>query len=509
MLKINNLSEKFFTRVLLAVLGGTLYFLGFVGFDVWPLSWICLVPLFFALEGVTPRIGLFLGWLFGITLTLGGFYWIAYTIHVFAGMPWIAGVAGLLILAALQGSQFALFGLLYVWLRRRMKLSVLLIAPVAFVAAEFVSPQLFPHYFANSQYKLIPLIQMCDVTGVLGLSALLVFANAVIFSVLINWMEDKTFKWKPIAALLATFAVVLTYGYLRIDQVEKSGFVAPKIKFGIAQINMGIYEKARDPKKALRLLKEETVRLRDDGAQIVVWPETGVQRPIFSANEEFASKEVWGDLNVPILTGAYQEETLSGRRNIFNLAALIDENGKILGEYRKVKLLMMGEYIPLGETFPFLYKMMPYIGRITAGEDDEPFKFKEYLLGVNVCYEDILPRLINKMMRHSPNVIVNLTNDNWFGETHEPLQHLVLAALRSVEHRRWLVRSTNTGISAFVDAAGRIIDPTPLMQMAAISSDVPMLSGKTFYSIFGDIIGWLSLLFIVKALIIKAGRSKK
>lgn len=494
-------------RFLLAAASGVLYFVAFVGFDQWYLAWVCLVPLLFALEGVSAKDGFFIGWLFGTVALVGGFSWVAYTIHVFAFMPWIVSGIGCLLLNIAQATEFAVFGLIYALLRRRTSMSPLIIATAAFVAAEFCCPQLFPHYFGNSQYRQIAVIQISDITGVLGVTGLLVLANAALFEIIRGLQQQRRLAWRP--ALWAGGAVILAlaYGFLRIPIIKNWMESSPKVRFGIAQANLGIYEKKRNPKKALRLNEEMTVTLAEMGAQIVVWPETAVQAPVLSANARKLPEVVFGDLKTPVFTGVIQQDPADIGDPMYNAAVLTDAEGNISGQYRKQKLLMLGEYIPLGESFPWLYDAFPYISRFTPGDSNEPIAFGDYSFSVNICYEEILPRLIRRMMAREPNAIVNITNDNWFGRTHEPLQHLVLAAFRSVEHRRWLVRSTNTGISAFVDATGRIVERTPLMEQATLIADVPMMTGSTLYARFGDWLGWMCV--AVTTLLLLAGRRKK
>lgn len=480
-------------RLVLAAVGGALYFLAFVGFEQWYLAWICLVPLLFAIDGLSPWCAFFVGWLFGTVALTGGFYWVAYTIHVFAFMPWWASALGCLLLCIAQAAEFALFALAYAWLRGRTHISPLLIATAAFVSAEFLSPQLFPHYFGNSQYLRIPLIQICDITGVLGVTALIVFVNAAIYIMIRNFMTERCLCWRLGLSVAAVIAVVIGYGYLRIQAVDAEMADRPKVRFGIAQANMGIYEKKRDPQKAIRINQEMSLKLKGQGAEIVIWPETAVQAPVLRYDAGRLPDEVTGGIGIPILTGALSRDYGLANYPLYNIAILADERGDIIGSYVKQKLLMFGEHVPFGDVFPSLYKMLPYISRFTAGDSKAPVKFRDYLMSVNICYEEILPRLIGEMMKGGANVIVNITNDNWFGKTHEPMQHLVLAAFRAVEHRRWLVRSTNTGISAFVDATGRIVERSPLMEPAAMIADVPMMRGETIYARYGDWFAWLCL----------------
>ncbi len=190
----------------------------------------------------------------------------------------------------------------------------------------------------------------------------------------------------------------------------------------------------------------------------------------------------------------------------YNSAVLLDKDGIIRGINDKVFLLAFGEYMPFGDTFPWLYQLSPETSRFRHGTKTSPIEYafdgnRNARMGILVCYEDLLPRQAQKVAAHNPNVFINLTNDAWFGQTAEPEHHLNLALLRTVEYRRWLVRSTNTGISVFVDAAGRRLAETRLTDAETLLREVPLLELRTVYSYLGDWplaclalgLGWLVL----------------
>jgi apolipoprotein N-acyltransferase len=176
-------------------------------------------------------------------------------------------------------------------------------------------------------------------------------------------------------------------------------------------------------------------------------------------------------------------------------------------------LVPFGEYIPFGETFPALYKLLPVRGRFQPGETSEPLLFGKYLLSVNICYEDIFPGHIRSLMRgradrRKPDVLINLTNDSWYGNTTEPVEHLALASFRSIEHRRSLVRATNTGISAFVDPLGRIVARSGIWTRETLVDRVPMMQGSTVYGVLGDWIGWLCGMLALAGFALSVRRGK-
>src|SRR5205085_5494584 len=188
---------------------------------------------------------------------------------------------------------------------------------------------------------------------------------------------------------------------------------------------------------------------------------------------------------------------VSAKRERWNSAIVVSPDGQIGDHFDKIALLAFGEYIPFGDWFPFLYEWSPLAGHLTRGTSTTPLHAAGYRFATFICYEDILPGLVRDLMKDHgegrPHALVNLTNDSWYGAGHEQIQHLMLAAVRSIEHRRWLVRATSTGISAFVDASGRIVQSIPKDVRGVSVRDVPMLQGTTLYEVAGDWPGWLSL----------------
>lgn len=199
---------------------------------------------------------------------------------------------------------------------------------------------------------------------------------------------------------------------------------------------------------------------------------------------------------VPLLMGAMTFGGELPMRNAdceacFNSALLMQPDGRVSGLYDKAFLLVFGEYIPFGERFPELYDLLPESSRFQPGTRTEPLAFGDFRLGVLICYEDLLPSFARRVAIHDPHVLLNLTNDAWFGQTAEPYHHLQLAQMRAVEYRRWLVRSTNTGVSVFIDALGERRVETVLTGAETLLQDVPMLEGRTVYARLGDWPLWL------------------
>jgi apolipoprotein N-acyltransferase len=479
-------------RLLLPTLSGVLYFLSWIGFGIWPLAFVCFVPLLWALKEATPRRALWLGAWMGFVTHLGGYTWIMYVLQVFALAPLPLAFLGYLLVCIVQGFLFGVMSFSLVWVGRRTRWSAAALLPVVLVASEFAYPLLFQSYTGVALMPVLPLVQIADLGGPLLLSALPAVVNGALFETIKAWRKTGS---APIAAMTASLVAIVgssAYGYARLLRVDREEQIAPKISVGLAQPNVGETELHDNPMASVRTLQDETAELHARGADLVVWPEVGYNvRPIRAGDTD--GRAITGGIPAAAIVGAIRVEG----RSVFNSAVLIDENGRIGDHYDKIQLLAFGEYIPGGEWFPQLYQWSPLSSPLTRGRTTAPLHWRQWRFASFICYEDILPAIVRAIMADHgdgrAHAMVNLTNDSWYGAGHEQEQHLMLAAVRSIEHRRWLLRATSTGISAFVDASGRVRQRIERNQRGVALSDVPMLQGTTPYAALGDWPGWAAL----------------
>jgi len=481
---------------LAAVLGGVLGFLGYVGFDQFYLEWIFLVPVLWAIEDQPPRRAFFIGWVAGIVGHGGGFYWIVTMLREFADASWPLAIGGLLLLAAANGLTFAVWAWATRLLCRERGWSAAWVSPVVWTTVEKFWPQLFPNYIGASQYKLSLLTQIADITGILGVSFVLVGINSAVYEVIARIRTKHRRPWQPALVCAAGIAVVVMYGAVRISSLDRSASSAPALTVGVIQTNRGAGDKHVDQALFLREHQDLSRGLaRQQPLDLLVWPES-VLFAAMKTREGVLPPAVVDELGTPLLFGAVIQVDEHGERRLYNSAVLADASGRILGTYDKMVLVPFGEYIPFGDVFPRLYSWSPYSGRLWPGEYREPLYLNGHALSVNICYEDIFPGQVRMLMEGGrdhriPEAMFNLTNDSWYGDTVQPMEHLVLASFRSIEHRRPLVRSTNTGISAIVDPVGRINHRTAQWTKASLVGKVPLMHGRTVYGMFGDWFGWV------------------
>jgi apolipoprotein N-acyltransferase len=268
--------------IALAMLSGCLWFLACADFDIWPFAYIAMLPAFFVVERApTRRKALFYGWLAGAVANAGGFYWVSGLLERFGHMPFVVAVIGLLLLAAYQAVVFWLF----FWVVRSIRLQsrellgtplpMVLLAPVVMVSFEYLVPFLFPWYLAITQAWLVPVIQIAELTGPLGVTAFLMVINGALYDLI----TERGPRRKKIAiAAVSIVALVLVYGFVRISQIDARRADAPALKVGVVQGNIPFDEKGINRSdlaaQQLRELQAKSAELEGKGAEFIMWTES-------------------------------------------------------------------------------------------------------------------------------------------------------------------------------------------------------------------------------------------
>ena len=453
----------------LATASGCLWFLACPPFDLPGLAWVAAVPLLLAVDRApTLRLAMFLAWWAGVVETAGGFYWLVDLTQRFAGFPWIAGALVLFVFCAARALIFLIFGALVCPIRRRRRLPMTLLAPLSMVIGELVVPQVFPcgQWISQAWHPLV--IQITELTGPLGVTALLLLVNGAVHDV----MTRGPWAIRSAVAAAAIVAAALLFGAVRMHQVDAAVARAPHLNIGLVQPNFA-YSVSDEfsPEEALReltALQEQSRRLELAGAQLIVWSEGAYPVTLprdFAADFPPESPGmIRRGFTSPVVIGAdtYAAQLDDG----YNSALLLDHDGRAVGRYDKVRLLAFGEYVPGIETFPWLRNMLPIgTGRFTPGTGPGIMSLQApvggtWRLGPVICYEDLLPGFLRGVGALQPDLLVNLTSDSWFGARTEPWEHLALAVFATIELRVSMVRSVNSGISALIDPNGRVLVQT-------------------------------------------------
>jgi len=437
--------------IFLCILSAGLLILSFPKFNLEFLAWVGFVPLFFALKNKSKAKAFLLAYLTGLIFWSGIIYWL---VHVT-----LPGTALLILYLALY---FGAFGLII------STIDPLLIAS-AWVLLEYVRAHLFTGFpwalLGYSQYLNLPVIQIADVTGVYGVSFLVMMVNVAIKEVLgvrfwvLGKKEQKRKLWIISPAVLC-FIFAITYGYYKLNQTPNTKHQTP-IKISVIQGNVPQHLKwdvgSRDfiIDKYLTLTKQVLKEKPD----LIIWPEAALPVVLEEEPRFFERvKDFVCESKTPLLLGA-----VTLRDNLYyNSALLVSSQGETLAKYDKLHLVPFGEYIPLRRILRFLETVVP-IGDFSRGKEFTIFSLtpNTYNLRPNfsvlICFEDLFPELSRQFVRKGAQFLVNITNDAWFGKTSSPFQHLQASVFRAVENRVSLLRSANTGVSGFIAPSGKII----------------------------------------------------
>lgn len=453
------------------------------------------MPLWWALERLRargPGWTALAGLVFGLVAHAGGHLWLWRLVDVFLGGDAALGLVLFVVHALWFAGGFAAYAAVFAALRGR-GVSVALAGMAPLLVLEWLQPQLFPVHAGSGLAGVTPLVQIADLGGPLLLSALVAGVDAWVFESL-RWIGGQ--RSRPVAlgcVAVAAVAATLAYGFLRVRVVDARTAAAPHLAVGVVQANLGVLEKRTQAREGHERHVALTRELLQEGPlDLVVWPETAQLRAI-RGPLPVSGRFVRAGLDVPLLFGGTLVHDEAGSRRKANSAFLVGRDDMIRGAYEKNLLIPLAESVPFGDAIPALAERLPHAQDFAAADETPPLVLGAWRLSTPICYEIVRPAFVRRMVADAnPHLLVTLANDAWFGDSQEPWMHLQLARLRAVEHRRYLVRATNSGFSAIVDPAGRIVARTRLLARETLRGRVAMLAGETVYGRFGDWPGWVA-----------------
>lgn len=453
-----------------ALSSGLLLLVALPAYDWFPLAFVALVPLLWLSEHGTRKQVFWASWLSGFVLNYLGYDFLTITLERFGGFPYALALLGAVLLSLYQGLRTALVGL---WVRagRRRGWPLWLVAPVAQLALELVMPFLFTFHMGNSQYLFTHYIQVADLAGVYGVSALVVLANVLVYELLKALRAKTPLPLRVLAGIAALQLAALGYGAWRVSSVDAAAAAAPSVQIGVIQPKAGIDESGQASFSDDISVQQELSRQAEAaGAQLIVWPEVSYPDalPFLSFTQAKSLRgftPLFDGFSTPVLFGAMTYDPTKRRgesQELHNSAFLASPDGALLGPYHKNFLVWFSEALPFSDLLPFLDSWFPTGSTFRRGKEIVLFPFGEFQIAPDVCNDDIMPAYSTRLAGKPANVLINITNDAWFGDTAEPHAHLALSTFRAVESHLYLVRATNTGISSLTDAAGRIRERTPV-----------------------------------------------
>jgi len=482
------------------VISGALLVFAFPGADLGFIAWAAFVPLLVALEDKTPAAGFRLGMASGFVFFAASLSWLVYTMNYYGGLPVPVAVALHILLSLYLALYFGTFGLLYALARRHTRLSPILFAPLFWVALELARNYVitgFPwNLLGYSQHGFLHAIQVADMSGVYGVSWLVMVSNAALAQLYLAVRKGAPAGRGWYAATAAAALVIVaafSYGHYRLThppQIEKS------LKTALVQGNIDQLMKWDDKFRmdVIRTYREMTMTVSEASPDLVVWPETAVP---FSL-EDPAGMSILSDAAIDsganLMTGIASFRKVGDDYVGRNSAILVTKDGDYINRYDKLHLVPFGEYVPLQKFLPFVRKMVYGIGDFVPGSGPVLMGTGDWRFGTAICYEVIFPELVRQFPYHGADFLVSVTNDAWFGKSSAPYQHFNMAVFRAVENRRSLIRAANTGISGVVLPDGSVAARTDIFKKAYIVHEIPLVGTMTFYTRHGDVFAYLCLI---------------
>ena len=504
-----------------AASSGFLLTLSFPKFEISLLAWFAVVPLFVALRNLSLKNSFYLGLFTGLVHYLSLMYWLAHTMSAYGHLPFYVSIPTLSLLSFYLALYIALFSMAVTCLCST-PLSFLFISPLIWVSLEYIRSFLFTGFpwelIGYTQFNLLHIIQISDLFGVYGVSFCIILGNTVAFLIYLflmnkNW-QGKKVQTKLAAGAMTTFVVILgavfVYGKWRINNIHEQTVISPSSRITIVQGNIDQaikWDPAFQKSSTMKYIHLSSLS-KDLHPDLVVWPETAT--PFYFMHDTELSELVLKgihEIGADFLIGSPAFTRKNNKIEYFNSAFLVDAFGNINGRYDKTHLVPFGEYVPMKKWLPFVNKMVEAVGDFDTGEKGQTIRWKNSNIGTLICYEIIFPALSRAMVQNHASLLVNITNDAWYGRSSAPYQHFSMSVFRAVENRRSLVRAANTGISGFIEPSGRVIETTQIFKNAVITQKVPLLQVETLYTRFGDVFAMaclgLSVVFIISKGVLK------
>lgn len=517
-----------------SLLSGVLLVLAFPRIEWYALAWISLSPLLFVLYDRGPLSAFKTGVVCGVVYFFGTTYWIYHSIHIYGGLPLLPSLFIVGVLACYLSLYIGLFSLLYSITLRKTDLPAMFIAPVFWVSLEFIRSYALTGFpwssLGYSQFRVLPVIQIADITGIYGVSFLVVAVNAALADL---FLIRRRKARRPLSSLLPTIsgfaglvvviAATLVYGFHRLDQARPGAPVTVSVIQGNIE-----QDKKWDPlyqRQVIDVYQSLSASQSAERPHLVIWPETAVpfifgrdaehtdalvafQRTqgtyllfgsILARHQDMPPKETKPERGETVVPAAAPESTV-----YTNSAVLLDRDGKMSYTYDKIHLVPFGEYVPLRSLLFFIDKLAFGVGDYAPGTRYTKAITPFGSFGTVICYEIIFPGLVRKFYTQGGDFMVTITNDAWFGETNGPYQHFSMAVFRAVENRKPVVRAANSGISGFIDSNGSIHSSTELFRRVGMVAHMMTDRTLTLYTKYGDIFSYLCIVAAVFLLLLRS-----
>lgn len=467
------------------------------GGEIWPLLSVALVPMLVALPEMSSRRSFIGGLATGTLLYLLLLYWIVIVLGRYGGLPFFVSIPALVLLAVYMSVYLAGFAYVArILLTATHPMISLFAIPALWVGLDWLRSVMFSGFpWMDIGYALAgnpKIIQIADLFGHGGVSFVVVFVNTLVALILLSNNRLRcTLQLGFPAALLLVLTAVYSVNRWASVQETLAAELTDSIVIGVVQGNID------QSVKWAPLFQHHTITTYvenskalfvDDHPDLLVWPETALPLYLQTYRDVAIFSDLVKEHDTALLTGAPWFEIIDRSKKkikYFNSAQLLNADGSFGGSYYKSHLVPFGEYVPLKKLLPFLAPLVEAVGDFSPGVVGTPLEWRGAKAGVLVCFESIFPDIAREWVLNGANVLVNLTNDAWYGKSSAPYHSMAMTVFRAVETRRSVVRSANTGISGFIDPLGRVEAPSEIFTTWAGAERVALLNGKTHYVRWG------------------------
>src|SRR5215475_797573 len=506
---------------LLATLSAILQVIIFPLENLYILGWIAIAPLLVAifqarrpgslqLQGVEKSVpanaqqGFLLGYACGILWYGGTCYWVFNTMKQY-GRIGMVGAFGLLILFCLYLALYhGAFGLIVSLLARKSSRLALVGAPFAWVAVELARTRIsgFPwDLLGTTQVDNIPLARVATYTGVYGMSFEIMVVNTAMAAAFIVQRQRR--RSLLMVSLLAA-------SLLQAARWVPAPAFPTDHRAALIQENVPVLEGTDWTRQyfddTLVDLSQITLRAAAQARpNLIVWPESPA--PFYSGDPLFRNSisQMASTAHAWMVVGSIgiQNAEMSQRQptHIFNSATLVSPTGEFDGRYDKIHLVPFGEYVPFKDWLGFAGGLTKEVGDFSRGSSRDALEAGDERLGIFICYESIFPDEVRRFPEHGAQVLVNISNDGWYGDSGAYAQHLKQARMRAVENARWLLRDTNTGVTAAIDPYGRVVEQVARKTRTALVANYALENGTTFYTQHGDWLAYACAIITIGAIV--------
>ncbi len=486
--------------LLFSIVTGMLVGTSYIPFPPWAI-FFCLLPLWSVwIKSESASQVLFCGWVAQFVFTLIGFNWVSYTVYEFGHLPWWASGLTLILFASFANLHFPIAGWIWFRLCRRFNLQgPLKIASLALTMAlaEFCFPMIFDWHFGYTWvWSGLPIFQLGDLFGFSGLSSLTYLANAALLMAWVNFKNKQHYlAWA--LSVPVVFLLLNVWGYSHSLKWKNSDKMLNAM---IVQANIGNQEKLmsevgsgfRDVVVNRFSQLTQAGLAQSPETDVILWPETAFPEPIedrrLMLGYAYRLKKDLIQFDRPLITGAYSYHEKLNR--ITNSFFILSPKGEWLDNpYHKTVLLAFGEFLPGATWWPKLKELLPQVADFARGPGPSVLELatnsdQKVKIGAQICYEGLFSWFTRDLSRKGAQILVNLTNDSWYGTWEQPYQHAYMTFARAIEVRRPLIRSTNTGISGVMLASGELLELSPLATAWQHLYEIPYLENPepTWYS---------------------------